>query len=439
MDLSYLHSISKRQGELLRNHLLKRFEAREAKTGLSIVYDLTYMCNQACPGCCVSAIAYKKGKDITMEQHGSSHEGVMQILGKIKEYVDTRPGMDFFIDFGGGELTLRPDWKQILRAASEMFGPDSVGMNTNGTRVRVEDMKEISPYVSYIGISIDGMEQYHNKWRRTVEGGNSFEKSMALIRDMLQDEELERKLDITTVPTKNNLDEIPALMRYLHEQGIQNYSVHRAMQVGRFWSKDDLLPSKEDYFRLLTRIVETNEELGMNVHLHHSIESIYTALLLERNTYYEGNLGNPDRKASLGIDPIGRIFFDPWCTVEPWDKLAKSSLLDENMTFESILREHGGIQDLVDGYCRKEIRCKGCSVGCSGGNRIAAAANHIRSVYQLKGKEVTKEQLLAAMDSVDPACPLYIDSETFASPDMEALRTAREQWSSPAVPAGAAQ
>ena len=192
--------------------------------------------------------------------------------------------------------------------ASDMFGVNSVGINTNGTRASIEDMLEIEPYISYIGISIDGLEEYHNRWRRTVEGGNAFEKSTGLISQMLKYPSLRDKLDITTVPTKKNMHEIPQLMRELNKMGIKNYSVHRAMQVGRFWAKDDLVPNKEDYFKLLLDIIDTNEELGMNVHLHHSIESIYTALLLGVNTYAGDNIGNPDRKASLGIDPWGRIF-----------------------------------------------------------------------------------------------------------------------------------
>ncbi|WP_027410598.1 radical SAM protein [Anoxybacteroides tepidamans] len=415
MGFHYLLNVSKKQMELIRKHLLRRLHDKnlEKKDGLSIVYDLTYMCNQGCPGCCVSAIAYKKGKEITMEEHGSNTNEVYKILSKIKEFVDSRPELDFFLDFGGGELSLRPDYKDIIKTAASMFGSESIGMNTNGTLISIEDLLELDPYISYIGISIDGLEEYHNRWRKSVEGGNSFQRTMNLIKKMLEYPSLANKLDITTVPTKKNLHEIKELMHYLHSIGIKNYSVHRAMQVGRFWYKDDLVPSNEDYFKLFLEIIETGEELGMNVHLHHSIESIYTALLLGVNTYAGDNIGNPDRKASLAIDPWGRIFFDPWCTVEPWDKLAKSSLLNEDTTFEQILREHGGVQDLIDSYCRKDIRCKGCPVACSGGNRIASAANHIRSNFGLSAREVTKEHLLTAMDSVDPACPLYKNSSEY--------------------------
>jgi MoaA/NifB/PqqE/SkfB family radical SAM enzyme len=413
-SFSYLSDVSEKQVSLLVDHLQRRFLKREKKTGLSIVYDITYMCNQACPGCCVSAVAYKKGREITIQEHGSDYDRIKIVLTKIREYLDTKPEMSFFIDFGGGELTLRPDWKDIMKLASSLFGTDSVGMNTNGTRASIEDMIEVEPFVSYVGISIDGLEAYHNTWRRTVEGGNSFQRSIALIKQMLEHPGLAQKLDITTVPTQKNMAQIPDLMRFLKGIGINNYSVHRAMQVGRFWAKDELVPSKEDYFRLLLAIVETNEELDMDVHLHHSIESIYTALLLGKNTYAYDNLGNPDKKASLGIDPWGRIFFDPWCTVEPWDKLASSSLLEDNMTYEAILQEHGGIQELVDSYCRQNVRCKGCPVGCSGGNRIASAANHIREIAQLSAKEVTKQDLLSAMDSVDPVCPLYMNSSEYS-------------------------
>lgn len=429
-DYSYLQKATPRQIDLLASHLLRRYREKEQKSGLSIVYDITYICNQACPGCCVSAIAYKKGTEIAPESHGHDFQGISKVLHKIRAYLDSRPELPFFLDFGGGELTLRPDWKDIVRLASELFGRESVGMNTNGTRASVEDLLEIEPYISYIGISIDGLEEYHNRWRKTVEGVNSYQKTMTLISQMLEHPSLRDKLDITTVPTKDNLAQIPDLMQELHALGIRHYSVHRAMQVGRFWERDELLPGKEDYFDLLLRLIETGEELGMNVHLHHSIESIYTALLLGHNTYAGDNIGNPDRKASLGIDPWGRVFFDPWCTVAPWDKLASSSLLDDGMDFEDILRSHGGVQDLIDSYCRIETRCQGCPVACSGGNRIASAAQHIRSTRGLKASAVSRDDLLGALAAVDPACPLYRDGDTFAPHDdadlLDVLRPFRE-------------
>lgn len=428
MNFNYLLNVTELTKDLIRNHLLKRLTDRqEKKSGLSIVYDLTYICNQACPGCCVNATPYKKGKKIGMEAHGSNTEQVYQILAKIKEFADRRPNLDFFLDFGGGELSLRPDYKDIIKMASSMFGQDAIGLNTNGTLVSIEDLFELDPYISYVGISIDGLEHYHNRWRKSVEGGNSFQRTIGLIKQMLEVPTLSEKLDVTTVPTKKNLHQIKDLMVFLHNIGLKNYSVHRAMQVGRFWAKDELLPNKEDYFKLFTDILETSHKLGINAHLHHSIESIYTSLLLGIDTYDGTNLGNPDRKASLGIDPWGRIFFDPWCTVEPWSKLAKSSLL-EDKTFEQILSEHGGVQDLMENYCQKEIRCKGCPVSCSGGNRIASAANHLRSNFSYSANEVTKEDLLAAMDSVDPACPLYKSSTEFLPCDSPGFQQVIDQY-----------
>ena len=36
-----------------------------------------------------------------MEAHGSDIEGIRKVLVKIREYLDTRPDLDFFLDFGG--------------------------------------------------------------------------------------------------------------------------------------------------------------------------------------------------------------------------------------------------------------------------------------------------------------------------------------------------
>lgn len=179
---------------------------------------------------------------------------------KIKNCVDSKKDLNFFLDFWRGELVLRSDYKNIIKKASCLFGAESVGINTNGTRISIEDLVEFDPYVSCVGISVDGLENYYNEWRRTVEIGNSFGITINLMKKMLEPPSLSRKLDITTVPTKKNISEIPELIYYLHGAGVRNYSVHRAMQVGRFWDKDEFLPYREDYFYLLS----IKEELGIN-------------------------------------------------------------------------------------------------------------------------------------------------------------------------------
>jgi MoaA/NifB/PqqE/SkfB family radical SAM enzyme len=273
--------------------------------------------------------------------------------------------------------------------------------------VTPEQIEHLAPLVSYIGVSVDGLEEYHNWWRGSSKINNlinSFDHTIATIKAVLAMPKARESLEVSTVATKRNLTQIPHLVRYLHDIGVEQYSVHRTMQVGRFSRKPELVPTPEDYLRLLTAIVETKEELGMDVHLHHSIESVYATLLLGHDTYVKNKLGNPDKRSSVGIDPKGGVYFDPWCMVPPWDQLNGGSLLENEASLESIFSQ--GILAIAQEYCRPEVRCHGCTQPCSGGSRIAAAAAFIEQDQSLRPEDVTESHILAGMAEVDPACPL---------------------------------
>lgn len=407
METGFLHSLSPKQLDIVTGHLEKRVNARSEKSGFGIVYDVTYWCDMKCLGCAVNAHAYSGSGCVPPEQLETSTQEVLCILDKIGDYLSARPGLKFFLNFGGGEPFLRGDFVEIVKEASRRFGKESVGFDTNGTLVTREQLREIGPLVSYIGISLDGLEAYHNWWRRgNVARGitNPFRETVETIKAALEISEVRDSLEVSSVVTKRNLDDLPALMRYLNGLGIDFYSVHRAMPVGRFASHMDLLPSPEDYLRLLVEVTEVGRALGMKVHIHHTVESIYATLLLHHDTYVGAKLGAPDKRSSIGIDPRGNVFFDPWCMVPPWNQLAGGSLLDGGTTLESVFEQE--ILAIAQEYCRPETRCQGCERHCSGGSRIAAAASYIRLDPSLRPSDVTLNHILAGMVERDPVCPL---------------------------------
>ena len=409
MGMELLDMLSPRQLELVKRHLKKRIEAESEKSGLGIVYDITYWCNLRCVGCAVNARLYSHPGRVASLQLEASTAEVLTILSKIKVYLDAHPVTRFFLNFGGGEPFIRDDFPEIVEEASSLFGPESIGVDTNGTMMTPEQIERLAPFVSYIGVSVDGLKEYHNWWRGSNKVNritNSFDHTIATIKAILTIPKARESLEVSTVVTKRNLAQIPHLMRYLHEIGVDRYSVHRAMQVGRLSRKPELIPTAEDYLRLLVTIVETNEELGMDVHLHHSIESIYSTLLLGHDTYVRNKLGNPDKRSSIGIDPEGNVHFDPWCMVPPWDQLTGGSLLEDETSLESIFSQ--GILAIAQEYCQPEVRCHGCPQRCSGGSRIAAAAAFIEQDQSLRLEDVTESHILAGMAEVDPACPLSL-------------------------------
>ena len=409
MEIDLSEFIKPHQIDLIKLHLKRRMQAKSEKSGLGVVYDITYWCNLRCIGCAVNARRFNDVGYISPSLLETQTAEAITVLNKIRAYLDDHEGMQFFLNFGGGEPFIREDFPKILEEASLLFGRKSIGVDTNGTIITKEQIEHIAPFVNYIGVSLDGLEDYHNWWR--VSGmvdcpANIFEKTLTTIRSILDIPEASKSLEVSTVATKRNLSQIPLLMRSLHEIGVKHYSIHRAMNVGRFFHKPELLPSAEDYLKLLATVVEINSELGIDVHLHHSIESIYATLVLGLDTYAKNKLGNPDKRSSIGVDPKGNVYFDPWCMVRPWNSLAGGSLLDESTSLEAIFNT--GILAMAKQYCQPAVRCLGCPYKCSGGSRIAAASSFIEKFKGSRIENVTVTDILNGMLQIDPACPLSL-------------------------------
>jgi MoaA/NifB/PqqE/SkfB family radical SAM enzyme len=396
---------------LVKDHVKKRLESKKANPRLNIVYDLLYECNLYCKGCGVDSKFVKQSTPLSLHDLSPKTEEIFTVLEKIKTYT-TKHNKACFINFGGGEPFLRPDLHDIIYKAYSLFGNKSLGLDSNGTiDNEFERIQEMGSYLSYLGISLDGLEEYHNWWRGCGDNRNLFQKTSSLIQKMTKDPNLNSIFEVSSVVTKKNLHQIPALIDFLHALGVKKYSIHRAMCVGRMEYSRDIIPNAEDYFDLLVNIVEKSNNLDMDIHLHYSIESIYATLLLGLNTYNQNKVGNPDLGASFGIDPWGIIVFDPWCVRGVWQKLQSQSLLDKNVELENVLdMQDGSVLDLTKMYASNNIRCNGCNHPCSGGSRIAAAANKLIKNHQ-KLCTLTESHLLGAMVEIDPACPLHQDNE----------------------------
>ena len=383
----------------LERYLEKRFSTKSEKSSLGIVYDVTYFCNLSCIGCAVNAKKIKNSDKIKFE---TSFNQVIKIINRINEFKTNHINDGFFINFGGGEPFLRADFIEILQETSSLFGSKSIGVDTNGTLLTEEIIRKILPLINYLGISIDGLGEYHNHWR-CQNREDVFKNNISLVKKILKYDNGSNILEVSSVATKANINQLPKLIILLNKIGVRKYSIHRAMPVGRFTNHIDLLPSGEDYLNLLTKISHLNTQLEIDVHMHHSIESIYTSILLGKESVSEEKIGLPDKRSSVGIDPYGNVHFDPWCIVPPWNKLHSDSLLNENVTFEEIL--NSDILSIINDYCAPEIRCNGCIRNCTGGSRIAAAFNYISTKFDIS--KITPAHLLDGLSKIDPACPYF--------------------------------
>lgn len=405
-------NISDQEIELIGNYLKQRKGKKtKQQTGLSIVFDLTYHCNLKCYGCAVNA-RYSEQNPIQEKSMESSKEEVFKILEKIKQCLDNYPKYRevFFLDFGGGEPLLRNDFFEIVKKASELFGSECVGFDTNATICDLDLMERVGPLVNYIGISIDGLKNYHNWWRdpdNSTSNKDCFNTTIANLKELIKVKSLIEKIEVTSVATKGNLNQIPEVMQLISSLGVKKFSIHRAMQVGRMADKVQLIPNAQDYLKLTISTLQTNSKLNLDFHIHHSLESIYSSIFLGEETYISGRIWCKIGRSSIGIDPWGTVYFCSWCVVDPWSKLSPGNLLQDNVDLDWILHSKEGIIELAKEFSSPHVRCYPCMKKCGGGCPIASAAAFISQNPTIKMSNINEQHLIWGISTVDPACPKF--------------------------------
>jgi len=176
--------------------LLSQFE-RGLDAPICLTWELTYACNLECAHC-LSSSGRRDPRELTTEQC----EAVIDELQRMKV---------FYVNIGGGEPTIRPDfWHLLEYAVNHDVG---VKFSTNGVRLDAERARFLAGpacggYVD-VQISLDGATAEVNDY---VRGPDSFDTAIAALQN-LKDAGFE-DAKISVVCTRHNigqLDEFKAL------------------------------------------------------------------------------------------------------------------------------------------------------------------------------------------------------------------------------------
>ncbi len=161
---------------------------------ICLTWELTYACNLACAHC-LSSSGRRDPRELTTQQC----ESVIDELQRMKV---------FYVNIGGGEPTIRPDFWHLLRYATEH--QVGVKFSTNGVRITPERARFLasSDYVD-VQVSLDGATAEVNDY---VRGPGSFGTALTALAN-LRDAGF-RDAKISVVCTRQNigqLDEFQAL------------------------------------------------------------------------------------------------------------------------------------------------------------------------------------------------------------------------------------
>ena len=217
-----------------------RYEHR-CSFGPVIAYNCTRRCNLSCLHC-YSFSSFNKSNDEL------NTDDAKRLLSQLVEA--NCP----VVLFSGGEPLLREDLFELLAEARQL-GLRTV-ISTNGTLIDAVTANKLAKVgVHYVGVSIDGEEQFHDKFRQ--EKG-SFRTALAGVRNC---QKAGLKTGFRFTITKANAKQIPAVFDIAASANVRRICFYHLIRSGRAKKLDEQVPGPLQSRQVLDVIVEKTGDL----------------------------------------------------------------------------------------------------------------------------------------------------------------------------------
>ncbi|MCP4874447.1 MAG: heme d1 biosynthesis radical SAM protein NirJ [Gammaproteobacteria bacterium] len=182
-------------------------------SGPVVIWNLIRRCNLTCKHC------YATSANVDFPGELSTEE-VFEVMRDLKSF-----GVSVLI-LSGGEPLLRADIFDISRHAKEMGF--YVGLSTNGTLITEDNIADIVDIgYDYVGVSLDGMRETHDCFRRKQ---GAFDESIRGIR-LCHDAGIKVGLRFTL--TQDNAAELPDLLQLMRDEDIDKFYLSHLNYAGR--------------------------------------------------------------------------------------------------------------------------------------------------------------------------------------------------------------
>ncbi len=350
-----------RRSRDLPSHLLQF--SRDKKP--VVVWNITRRCNLRCIHCYA-------GADSTSRDEIST-QAAREILEDLSSF-----GVPVVL-FSGGEPLVRKDIVELASYAVSL-GMRAV-ISTNGTlidRALARDLKGIG--LSYVGISIDGTQETHDRFRRR-EG--AFRMAMKGVENCMEEG---LKVGLRFTINRSNALQVPDIFRIIEERGIPRICFYHLVYSGRGSAliEEDL--SHEQTRNLMDVILQQTRELFerghspevLTVDNHADGPYIYLKLLKEDEARAERvmellrfNEGNNSGRGIGCISWDGEIYADQFWRTHSFGNVFKRPFSavweDPHIELLAMLKEK---KRYVKGRC---ARCRFLDI-CGGNFRARAEA-----------------------------------------------------------------
>ena len=198
-----------RESGRLPSHLLQF--SRDKKP--VVVWNMTRRCNLKCIHCYSSSNNLCAPDELTTDE-------AKAMLGDLAAF-----GAPVIL-FSGGEPLMRPDLPELARFAVER-GMRAV-ISTNGTLITEEKARVFRDIgLSYVGVSLDGMEATHDRFRG---GAGAF---AAAIRGSRICRDWGFKVGVRVTINRHNVADVPAIFDLLEKEDIPRCCFYHLVYSGR--------------------------------------------------------------------------------------------------------------------------------------------------------------------------------------------------------------
>ncbi len=181
--------------------------------GPVVIWNLIRRCNLTCKHC------YSVSADRDFPNELSLNE-IETVMDDLKRY-----GVPVLI-LSGGEPLMHPHIFHISRRAKAMGF--YLGLSTNGTRIDESTIGKIADVgYDYVGLSIDGMRETHDRFRRLDGAFDLALRGVRLCR------EADIKVGLRFTLTEDNANEFPDLLRLMDDENVDKFYLSHLNYAGR--------------------------------------------------------------------------------------------------------------------------------------------------------------------------------------------------------------
>jgi len=273
--------------------------------GPVVIWNLIRRCNLTCKHC----YSISADKDFAGELSTDEVFTVMDDLRAFRVPV---------LILSGGEPLLRPDIFDIAKRAKQMGF--YVGLSTNGTLI---DESNIGPIAeagfNYVGISLDGIRETHDMFRRKEGAFDASLRGVQLCHDA------GIKVGVRFTLTQDNAHDLPALLKLVDDEGIDKFYLSHLNYAGRGnknRGRDAFLQTTRTAMNLLFNTVWNNVQRGIEkdfVTGNNDADGVFLLQWVrqhfpEREEHLRGKLaqwgGNSSGVNVANIDNLGNVHPD---------------------------------------------------------------------------------------------------------------------------------